>query len=147
MTQRAKGQEVRVVLVAPTGTVNALGEGGVASIEFEFMQEILSEAYLGETTERKDDIFKGTRGNLEAHLANQDYFRFVDAVIARSQRRTPADATFNIFASIQLANGQRPRVLLEDIFFGALPINVGARDEYVTVSIDFECAQGRFLYA
>lgn len=146
MSQRIKGQEVRVTMVAPTGTVEAIGSGGVSSFELEFKTEILSEGYLGETTERKDDIFKGVSGRMEIHLDRQSYFRFVQAVLDRSQRRSAAEARFNVLTSLTFPNGERPRVLLEDIFFGPLPVNVGGRDEYVTATVEFECAQGRFLF-
>lgn len=146
MSQRIKGQEVRVTMVAPTGTVEAIGSGGVSSFELEFKTEILSEGYLGETTERKDDIFKGVSGRMEIHLDRQSYFRFVQAVTDRSQRRSAAEARFNVLTSLTFPNGERPRVLLEDIFFGPLPVNVGGRDEYVAATIEFECSQGRFLF-
>jgi hypothetical protein len=144
MAQRIKGQEVRVVMVAPSGTVTALSD--VQNFEMEPMTEILSEGYLGETTERKDDIFKGARGKMDVHMETQDYFRFAQEVIDRSQRRTPAAARFNVIATLAFPNGERPRVLLEDIFFGPLPTNVGARDEYVSASVDFECSNIRYLF-
>lgn len=144
MSQRVKGQEVRVTFTSPAGTETALS--AVQSFEFEVQTEILSEGYLGETTERKDDIFKGTRGRMTIHIENQDYFRFVERVKNRSQRRTPSDARFSAVCAFQLPNGQRPRALLEDLFFGPLPVNVGGRDEYVEATIEFECADVRFFY-
>lgn len=144
MAQRIKGQEVRVVMVAPSGTVTALSD--VQSLEVEVKTEILSEGYLGETTERKDDIFKGASGKMEVHLETEDYFRFVREVVDRSQRRTPAAARFNIICTLAFPNGDRPRVLLEDIFFGAAPLNIGSREEYVSASVEFECSNIRFLF-
>jgi len=146
MAQRIKGQEVRLTITSPTGTIDAIGQGGVKSLEIEFKTKLLDEGYLGETTNRKDDIFEGVRGRLEAHLDRQDYFRFVQQVTDRSQRRTPADARFNMIATLQFPNGNRPRVLVEDVFFGPLPVNVGGRDEYVTVNVEFEAASGRFIF-
>jgi hypothetical protein len=146
MAQRIKGQEVRVTVTGPAGNEESIGSGGIASFEIEFKTEILSEGYLGETTERKDDIFKGVGGRMTLHLDRQSYFSFVQRVTDRSQRRTASSARFNVLASLQFPNGQRPRVLLEDVFFGPLPVNVGGRDEYVEASIEFECAQGRVLF-
>jgi len=146
MSQRIKGQEVRVTMVSPTGNVESIGSGGVSSFELEFKTEILSEGYLGETTERKDDIFKGVSGRMEFHLDRQSYFRFVQQVTDRSQRRSPAGARFNVLVAMSFPNGERPRVLLEDVFFGPLPVNVGGRDEYVSATVEFECSQGRFLF-
>lgn len=144
MAQRIKGQEVRVVMVAPSGTVTSLSD--VQNLEIEPQTEILSEGYLGESTERKDDIFKGARGKMDVHLEQQAYFRFVQEVIERSQRRTPAAARFNIICTLAFPNGDRPRVLLEDVFFGSNPLSVGGREEYVSASVEFECSNIRFLF-
>lgn len=146
MSQRIKGQETRVTVVSPAGTEDSIGSGGVSSFELEFKTEVLSEGYLGETTERKDDIFRGVGFRMEIHLDRQSYLQFVQRVTDRSQRRTPADARFNIITALQFPNGQRPRVLLEDVFFGPLPVNIGGRDEYVSATIEGECSQGRFLF-
>lgn len=144
MAQRVKGQETRITFTSPTGTVTALN--AVQSFEFELQTEILSEGYLGETTERKDDVFKGVRGRMEVHIDSQDYFRFIDQVKQRSQRRTAADAQFTATCAFNMPNGQRPRALLADLFFGAMPVNAGSRDEFVSATIEFECSEVRFFY-
>ena len=144
MAQRIKGQEVRVVFTSPAGTETSLTD--ITSFEVEPQMEILSEGYLGETTERKDDIFKGVHGRMELHLESQDYFRFVQRIIDRSQRRSPADGRFNVIATLSFPNGQRPRVLLEDVYFGAPPISVGGREEYVSATVEFECSSVRYLF-
>ncbi len=144
MAQRIKGQEVRVVMVSPSGTETSLSD--VQSFEVEPQMEVLSEGYLGETTERKDDIFKGCSGSMEINLESADFFKFQQAVIERSQRRTPAAARFNVISTLAFPNGERVRILLEDIFFGAPPVNVGSREDYVSVSLDFECSNVTYLY-
>ncbi len=144
MAQRIKGQEVRVVFTSPVGQETSLTD--ITSFEVEPQMEILSEGYLGESTERKDDIFKGARGRMEVHLESQDYFRFVQRIIDRSQRRTPADGVFSVIATLSFPNGQRPRVLLENVFFGAPPINVASREDYISGTVEFECSGVRFLF-
>lgn len=144
MAQRIKGQEVRVTFVGPNGTETALSD--VQSFELEMQLEVLSEGYLGETTERKDDIFRGVHGRMEIHIEAQEYLRFMDSVVQRSQRRTAADAQFNVIATLNFPNGTSPRVLLEDVFFASMPTNVGARDEYVQGTIEFECSGYRTLF-
>jgi hypothetical protein len=147
MAQRVKGQEVRITLTSPDGTEDSVGQGGISSAEIEFKTEVLSEGYLGEATERKDDIFRGVSGRLEFHLDRQSWFSLVDKIVARSQRRdaTSGTAVFNVILTLSFPSGERPRVLLENVFFGPLPTRIGGRDEYVTASIDFECSGGRFL--
>lgn len=144
MAQRIKGQEVRVIFSSPAGAETSLTD--ISSFEVEPLMEILSEGYLGETTERKDDIFKGARGRMEIHLETQEYFRFVQRVIDRSQRRTPADGVFSVVATLSFPNGQRPRVLLENVFFGPPPMNVASREDYITAQVEFECSGVRYLF-
>lgn len=145
MAIRAKGQDVRVTFTSPDGTVDVINEGGIKSAGIEFKMKLLDEGYLGETTNRKDDIFEGIHGQLEAHLTRPQYFAFIDAVVARSQRRSPAEGVFNMLMSISMGTGQRARISVEDVFFGPLPVDVGARDEYVSVKIEFESSGGRFI--
>lgn len=144
MAQRVKGQEVRIIFTSPAGQETSLSD--ITSFEVEPQLEILSEGYLGETTERKDDIFKGARGRAEIHLESQDYFRFVQRVIDRSQRRAPSDGRFNVLATLSFPNGERPRVLLEDVFFGPPPMNVSSREDYVSATVEFECSNVRYLF-
>ncbi len=144
MAQRIKGQEVRVIMVSPAGLETSLSD--VQSFEVEPMMEVLSEGYLGETTERKDDIFKGCRGTMEINLEQTAYFEFIDGVVLRSQRRTPASARYNVMATMDFPNGTSVRVLMENIFFGAPPVTIGSREDYVTVSLEFECSEVKYLF-
>ena len=75
MAQRIKGQEVETLIVvdgAPRDTIT-----DIRSFEFAFQTEIMSEGYLGETTERKDSIFKGIRGRLELHFETSPQLQWI----------------------------------------------------------------------
>lgn len=146
MSQRIKGQEVRLTVVSPDGTEDAVNQGGVKSLNLEFKMDILSEGYLGETTERKDDIFKGVAGRCEFHLDRQSWFRLIEKIKARSQRRTADGVKFQIMVTLSMPNGERPRVLLDDVYFASPKTDVSGRDEYVTAGLDFEASDGRFLF-
>lgn len=143
MTQRIKGQNLRVSVTGPAGVEEGLVD--VQSFEAELQLEIQTENYLGETTSRKDDIFNGVRGRMEIHLETALWFDFVDRVKARSQRRTPADEVFNCVTSVEFEDGTRRIISIEDIFFGPLPLRAGSRAEYVTATIDFESSDVRFI--
>lgn len=143
MAQRIKGQEVKIQMVGPSGKEDGIID--VQSFEASFQVERLEENYLGETTTRYDDIFNGVKGKIELHLENQTYFRFMERVQRRAQRRDSADGQFNIMAVLKFPNGQKVRVLLEDVFFGEIPLNVSSRSDYVQTSVDWGCSNGRFL--
>lgn len=141
---RVKGQEVQIVVSGPGGG-QVLGLDAIASFEAEIQQEILSEGFLGEVAERKDEIFRGCTGSVEAQIATADYLRFVARVNDRATRRSPATEVWNITAAMNLPAGGVARVTFQDVAFGALPLNVGGRDEYVTVGFDFECSAFRIV--
>jgi hypothetical protein len=141
MAQRIKGQEVTLSFVTPEGSAEGLSD--ISSFEAELQMEILRERYLGETTDRRDDVFRGVSGSAELHLETQDYLVFTQRVQDRAERRSPAAGVFNATASFQFPNGQRPRITFENIFFGPLPIRVPESAGYVTVTIAWECERIR----
>lgn len=145
MAQRIKGSEVTVVLTSPQGTERAVD--AVGSVDFSLKMELLTEGYLGESSDRYDDIFKGIEGTLELTAERGALFDLLDRIKARAQRRTPADDVFSLLFTFEFPNGDRVRALFSDIFFGEIPVSSGGRSEYVTVSIPFGTSDGQFLGA
>lgn len=133
-----------------TSRTNGIEEslGDVVSASVEFQMDILTQSFLGETSDRKDDIFRGVRGQMEVQMESQDALRFTELVKSRAQRRAGTQTeVISITMTLNLPNGETPRVLLDDVYFGNVPFNVGGRDEYVTMSLEFEGSDGRVLYA
>ena len=62
----------------------------------------------------------------------------------RSQSRVKG-TQFNVQSTINLPNGQVKRLLVNDIFFSNVPVNVSGRSDYVTYSLPYEAAEGKFL--
>lgn len=145
MAQRIKGQEITVSFTSPGG-VEDQAFAAVQTLEVELQLEILTEGYLGETSDRRDDIFKGARGRAELHMEGSAALRFVQRVKDRAQRRAAASGQFNLLATLNFPNGETPRVLLEDLFWGGVPLNIGGRNEFVKLTLEFECSEGRFLF-
>lgn len=138
MAQRIKGQEVEVILVVDGSPQRSITT--VRSFELEFQQEIMSEGYLGETTKRRDSIFNGMSGKMDLHLESEAVFDFIKKVIDKARRRTPG-TKINVKASLRFPNGDRPRVLISDVEFGAFPLSFGSRSDYGSVSLSFEAAE------
>lgn len=142
MAERIKGQETEVMLLVDGKTQAALTD--VKSFEMAFMLDILSEGYLGETTERKDTIFKGVRGNLELHFESADVFKFFTAVVDKARRRTPG-TKINVKTTLNFPGGDRPRVIIPNVSFGEIPISFGSRDDYGSIKLEWEAAEAQII--
>lgn len=143
MAQRIKGQEVEAILVvngAPQLTTT-----DIKSFELTLQLEILSEGYLGETTDRKDSVFKGIAGSLELHVENQEFLKLFQTIVDKARRRTPG-TRINLKATLNFPNGDRPRVLIPDVEFGELPLNFGSRTDYGAITLSFEASNMQVLY-
>lgn len=143
MAQRVKGLEVEFSVISPAGREESLGD--VVSCSVEFQMDILTQGLLGEGSERRDDIFRGVRIEMEVQLERGDFPSFINRVTTRAKRRSPASDQFNALMTLAMPDGTRPRISVEDLFFGSLPLNVGGRDEYVTLRVEAEASDGRFL--
>lgn len=136
MAQRIKGQEVEMIFVEANTPLT--GIANVRSFEMEGMLEILTEGYLGETTDRRDSVYKGFSGRVELHFENRDVIDFARRLIDKARRRT-AGARVNMKVTLVFPEGGgRVRLLLKNLEFGAIPIGFGSRSDYGTISLAFE---------
>lgn len=142
MAQRIKGQEVSVLLIIDGTQADTITD--IKSFEVTFMTEILTEGYLGETTNRKDEIFNGVSGRMELNFENQDIFALFTSVIDRARRRTPG-TVINVKAALNFPNGERPKIYINDVSFGPMPMNFGSRSDYGSVTLDFEAPDARIV--
>jgi hypothetical protein len=132
--QRIKGQEVEVILVVnnvPQATITDV-KNFEATLKFEKKQE----GYLGETSDRYDEVFMGIDGGAEFHFENQDLFTLFQSISDRARRRQPGTQV-NVKATLSFPNGQRKRAIFPNVFFGNIPITFGGRTEYGNFKLDF----------
>lgn len=136
MTQRIKGQEVELILVEDN--VPLTGIADVRSFSMEAQLEILKEGYLGETTDRRDSVYRGFSGSMELHFENRDVIDLTRRLIDKARRRT-AGSRINCKVTLVFPEGgERVRVLLKNLEFGAIPLGFGSRADYGTISLPFE---------
>lgn len=134
--QRIKGQEVSL-LVTTDGELEA-EITDVKSCEFVAQFEIKEEGYLGEKTNRTDDIYNGCKGSMEIHIHSGDAFDLMGKIKERAQRVTP-DRIFNISGVFSFPSGEVRTMTLEDVKFGAMPISISDRGDYTAVKWEFAC--------
>ena len=104
----------------------------------------LQEGYLGETTDRFDDVFHGLSGSFTCHMTTGAVFDIVQSIIDRARRRTPG-VVFNLKTTLQFPNGERRKVIFSDLFFSDLPVNLPKRDQYASIKFSWSCSSGRFI--
>lgn len=142
MSQRIKGQEVEVLVIAQGVVQSTLT--AVKSFSFTFQQEIKAEGYLGETTNRKDAIFNGIAGEMEYNFTDRDIFTLIGTITDKAQRRT-AGIVINVKATMNFPDGTRARVIIPDVEFGEIPVNFASRSDYGAVRMPFEAANARVI--
>lgn len=138
MAQRIKGQEISIVVVAGGEVVNTMTAIQNFNINAKF--ELIEQGYLGETTQRYDEIFNGCAFDFELHIEEQNLLLFQKQVEGRARRTTP-DIEFNIVATMLFPNGDTPIVTLPNVNFGEIPKGVGSRKDYVKVKIQGACSE------
>lgn len=140
--QRIKGQEVEIDVIQDGVVLETLND--IRSFEIAALNEILTEGYLGEKTDRRDEIFRGARGSTEVHFETREVFDLVKAVIDRSTKRDPG-AIINIRATLNFDDGNNRQILLRNVFFGEFPIAFASRSDYGTLRLDFEGSDIEFI--
>jgi len=108
------------------------------------MLDTLSEGYLGQSTEQKDDIFKGVSFELGLHTGDPGVFDLIELIKARAQRRE-ATSRIGITARFTFPDGRVRKGVIGDAFFGAIPVEIGARDEFVKFTLKGEASDIRFI--
>lgn len=139
---RLKGQDTQVLLVQNGTVLDTITD--VKDLEITLKFDRLQEGYLGETTDRYDEIFRGAQGKTKLHYENTDVFDLIALIIDRARRRQ-AGVKVNIKTTLNFPNGQRRRIIVPDVAFGDIPLGWGAREAYGSVDLDFGASQARFI--
>jgi len=145
VSERIKGQETSVTV---TSTTNGLEVAftDVKSCEIKFDREIVSEGYLGQMTEQKDDIFNGVSGSIEFHSRTADVMSLIERINAVSKGRLPGES-INVVTTLRFPLGGARRIVIADCKFGEIPINIGSRKDFIGFKLDFASDDARILPA
>lgn len=133
MALPVKGQEIVLTIIANGVVQDELTD--ILDFNLTINLELLERKYLGETTNRYDDIFNGAHFDFEMHKHSAQYFTFVAAIIDRARRRTP-DVQFNVTGTFAFPDGELVLLTLPDCKFGPQAIGVASRSDYSKVKIE-----------
>jgi len=139
-SQRLLGQNVALIIIQDSAPIQEIS--CIRSFSFTYEQELKDEGYLGETTNRKDSVFKGMKMDMELHTNNNKVFQLIQSAVDKARRRTPG-TRINIKCTLTWPNGDIARVTFPDVEFGAFPINANSRTDYVTVKLEAACSEAR----
>jgi hypothetical protein len=131
--QRIKGQEVQILFTRAGGYEETLTD--TQDFEFEPKLEIKEQGYLGEKSNRHDEIFNGMKFSGTLHLHSQDWFLFLTSIISRAKRLTP-DVVFNVSAVLSFPNGDTPTILASDVKWGPGTHSIRSRGDYVSAKLE-----------
>lgn len=143
---RARGQETTLHLVRGNKLEDAITAIRNSSNQLEF--KTIAEGYLGEVTNRHDDIFDGTSGSFEAVPEGREIFVLVDFLMQRSERKlsTPLSQNrVNKMEKFVFPNGDQPKILIPDMKFDPIGINIPARDQYVAVPLSWKADTAKIV--
>lgn len=138
MGDRLKGQEVSIRVVDNGNVVASLDS--IASFNEEMKSEIKEDGFLGESTNRFDDIHNGYGGDFEFQFRRADWANFQLRVQARQERRNP-NIVFNVVRSDIYPDGSTTVYTYVDAKWGPMTSSVGSRADFVKGKCQFACSK------
>ena len=142
MANRVRGQEVETLFAVDN--VPQIATTDVRSFEMGWQLGIQKEGYLGETSDRRDSIYRGVSGSQEFHFENKAIFNIVTAFINKARRREPG-VQINTKATINFGGGTKARVVVPDISAGEIPMNFGSRSDFGTIKFPWEAMDAQVI--
>lgn len=138
MKQGIKGQDTVLQIIKGGKVESSLTSVKDFSIQFDI--DVLSNGYIGETTERKDEIFKGVSGKVTLDWTDPGVVTFQDNLVKRARRELPYFSV-NILTTITDSSGSTKRIIIPDAFFENPDANMGGRDNYMETTLTFQASE------
>jgi len=136
-TLRIRGQEVQVRISQGGALLRSIT--AIENLTFTLQVDVLKKGYLGETTERRDDIYKGVALEFSFDPESSDGVALLNAIRDRASRRVAQSSVrINVTFVLNFPNGQRVRVTIADMRFQNPSIRVQGRDSYVSQQMSGE---------
>ena len=141
MAQRAKGQNTTITIYQGGA---ALASFPVKSATFTLKLDTSEEGYLGESTDRTDQTFKGIEGDLTIHYENEGIYVLADAIVQKARDLT-AGPVFAVRTQLNMPSGATPSIQADDVAFGDIPFEFSGRTEFNSVKLSFKSSSVKIL--
>lgn len=136
--QRLKGQEVSIRIIN-SGIVQAAIDS-ISSFNDSVDLDIKTAGYLGEFTDRFDNVMNGFSFDGEINLTRADAQQLENAIVDKAQRVQP-DLVFNVVRTDFYPNGDSNIYTYTDVSFGAIPTTIASRGDYVKKKLTGKCSE------
>lgn len=127
--QRIRGEEIQVRVVA-AGQIQRTFTA-IENFTWTVNTEVIRKGYLGETSDRADEIYKGQSVEFTFDPESPDALTFIQLIADRASRRVASSQKINISFVAAFPSGKRPRVTVNDLKFRDPGWNAANRDSYV----------------
>lgn len=134
---RLKGQEVYIYLLVNGQQVSSISAFGSMSDSTEF--EIKEDGFLGDKTDRFDNVKKGYTIDFEIQLTTADWIDFETAIDQKATRIAPANV-FNIVRVDNYSDGSNILYTYKDVSFGPIAKSTPSRTDFVKVKFQGKCS-------
>lgn len=135
---RLKGQEVEIRVIAAGSVVQEIN--AIATFNDNVMFELKEDGFLGEVTNRFDEILNGYGGDFEFQVTEAAWYEFIQRIEDRAKRVTP-EVIFNVIRTDFFSNGSTAIVTYEDVKWGASPTTIASRGDFVKVRLEFRTSK------
>jgi hypothetical protein len=136
--QRLKGQEISIRIVEDGVVVDQIDS--ISTFNDEVKRELKEAGYLGEVTNRFDEILNGYGGSYEFHTRAAAWIRFDQAINDRATRVRP-NLVINVIRTDLYPNGDSIIYTYQDVFFASTTGSIGSRGDYAKVAQSFGCSE------
>lgn len=130
---RLRGQEVSVRIIQGGNLLDQIDS--VGSLNENTDLEIKQDGFLGEASDRYDQVLHGHGFDLEFQLTSAQWYRFRLAILDKAARRIP-DLVFNVVVAELYANGDNAVTTYPNVSWGAMPKTTPSRADFVKVKVE-----------
>lgn len=141
MAATLKGQETVVSVVSAIDGLRAEFTN-VKDCEVTFAGSLIEEDYLGQTTVDVDDVFEGVGVKFTVHSSNPAILDLIDRI--NNIKQGLVSDSITVATTLRFSSGTR-RIIIPDVKFGALSVNIGGRKEKVNFPFEGKAARYKML--
>ena len=132
-SKRLKGQNT-VISILKDGELQARIDS-ITSTEVTFEMEILTDDFLGDTSERYDTVYNGYSVSIEAQMSNAQIIDLSDSIVNRARNRTGGVSRIDVATTFFFDEGDVRTFSLIDLQFESIPFSSGGRKDFTTVKL------------